>query len=204
MLRLKNLSQMFQKRTIRVLYSNTLAHPYAGTLDPALRNTDLSIRPPVSTDTTPFAYTVNTFTYQSGTMPAGLVMVKSGAGEAFLPANGANPGSAGAGPYAFGFLANNVGGNLDDLGDNNEIGVWVGFDSVYELLYPAFNDTGLAAAYAAATAGVPVPLYAGFDGRLCCLNSGTSGLNNSLGNRAPVADLIERRSASVIVIKSRV
>jgi hypothetical protein len=63
-------------------------------------------------------------------------------------------------------------------------------------LAPAFNDTGLAAAYAAATPGIPVLLYAGADGRL--------GVNGTPGSRLPVAELIERPSASKITIRSLV
>ena len=204
MLRIRNLSNAMQKRTLRVLYSQTLAHPYAGTLDARLRNTDGSFRAPLNGDgpaNSGLTRTANTFTIQGG-LPAGLVMVKT-AGEAFVPANGANTLV-----QPFGLLANFVGGTLDDLQDNNEIGVWYGVGSVYEVLNPAFNDAGgdgtsLASAYAAATASsveagtTPagrVLLYAGTDGRLT--NYTTPG------NRIPVAELVERRSAGVIVVKS--
>jgi hypothetical protein len=188
MLRITNLSNAMQKRTLRVLYSQTLAHPYAGTLDARLRNTDGSFRAPLSGDTitnSGLARTANTFTYQSG-LVAGTVMAKA-AGEAFVPHNGV--GSV----KPFGLLANFVGGNLDDLKDNNEIGVWYGVGSVYEVLYPAFDDTGLASAYAAATTGAPVLLYA--------QTSGLLGATNPGGNSVAVAELIERRSAAVIQVK---
>lgn len=194
MLRIRNLSNAMQKRTLRVLYSQTLAHPYAGTLDATLRNTDGSFRAPLAGDAianSGLARTANTFTLQGG-LPAGLVMVKT-AGEAFVPHNGA---ASPNGPTAFGFLANFVGGTLDDLQDNNEIGVWYGVGSVYEVLFPAFDDTGLATAYAnSATSATraPVPLYAGPDGRLTATQP----------TGAPaIAQLIERRSGAVIVIKS--
>jgi hypothetical protein len=114
-------------------------------------------------------------------------MVKT-AGEAFVPA------TAAAGVVPFGLLANFVGGTLDDLQDNNEIGVWYGPGSVYEVLYPAFDDTGLAAAYAAqatAASRAPVLLYPQADGRL--------GVTATTGQA--VAQLIERRSNAVIQIK---
>jgi hypothetical protein len=67
----------------------------------------------------------------------------------------------------FGLLANFVGGTIDDLQDENQVGVWRGPDSVFELLKPSFNDTGLSAAFTARTAANgPVKLYAGADGRL--------------------------------------
>jgi hypothetical protein len=186
MLRITNLSNAMQKRTLRVLHGQTQATPYAGTLNPALRNTDGSFRAPVTADVTPIDYTANTFTYQSGLLP-GTVMVRT-QGESFMPHPGGNE-------RPFGLLANFVGGTLDDLKDNNEIGVWYGPGSVYEVLIPAFDDTGLAAAYAAAgvAAGNPVLLYAGTDGRLVTVGAP--------GSRVPVAELIERRSNAVIQIK---
>src|SRR4051812_2149723 len=164
MLRIRNLSNAMQKRTLRVLYSQTLAHPYAGTLDATLRNTDGSFRAPLNGDAianSGLARTANTFTLQGGLVP-GTVMVKT-LGEAFVPA------TAAAGVVPFGLLANFVGGTLDDLQDSNEIGVWYGPGSVYEVLSPAFDDTGLAAAYpapATAAGRAPVLLYPQADGRL--------------------------------------
>jgi hypothetical protein len=188
MLRIRNLSNAMQKRTLRVLHGQTQATPYAGTLDATLRNTDGSFRAPLTGDAianSGLARTANTFTLQGGLVP-GTVMVKT-AGEAFVPA------TAAAGVVPFGLLANFVGGTLDDLQDNNEIGVWYGPGSVYEVLYPAFDDTGLAAAYAAqaTAAGAPVLLYPQADGRL--------GITATTGQA--VAQLIERRSNAVIQIK---
>jgi hypothetical protein len=66
----------------------------------------------------------------------------------------------------FGLLANFVGGNIDDVNDENKAGVWRGFDSTYSVLAPAFVDTGgdgtaLSSAYtSAANTGLPVKLYA--------------------------------------------
>jgi len=190
MLRITNLSNAMQKRTLRVLHGQTQATPYAGTLNPALRNTDGSFRAPVAADVTPIDYTANTFTYQGGLLP-GMVMCRT-QGESFMPHPGINT------VRPFGLLANFVGGTIDDLKDNNEIGVWYGPGSVYEVLIPAFDDTGLAAAYAAGgaggpSAGVPVLLYAQPTGLL--------GVTNTGGNQIPVAELIERRSNAVIQIK---
>lgn len=185
MLRITNLSNAMQKRTLRVLHGQTQATPYAGTLHPALRNTDGSFRAPVTADTTPVDYTANTFTFQGGLVP-GTVMIKAG-GESFMPARGGANADR-----AFGLLANFVGGTLDDLKDSNEIAVWYGPGSVYEILYPAFDDTGLAAAYAGAAAGQPILLYAQANGLLGSTNPGT---------QPAVAELIERRSAAVIQIK---
>jgi len=114
-------------------------------------------------------------------------MVK-GVNEQVVVATGAN-----AAIRPFGLLANFVGGTIDDIKGNNEVGVWRGPDSVYDILAPAFDDTGLAAAYAAATPGNPVKLFAGTDGRL----SATSGNG---GSAIPVALLIDRPSAARITI----
>lgn len=189
MLRIRNLSNKYQKRLIRPLYAQTQATPYAATLDPSLRNTDGSFRAPLAADTLPVARSAAAFALQGGLVP-GTCMVKA-AGEGMV----VHPGTDVATLTTFGLLANFVGGNLDDLFDENQIGVWRGPDSVYELLAPAYDDTGLAAAYAATTPGNPVKLFAGVDGRL----SVTAGVN-----RQVVAHLIERASASKIIIDLKV
>jgi hypothetical protein len=193
MQRLTKLSNKFQKRLIRPLYAQTQATPYAAYLDPSLRNSDKSFRKPLAADTTgggfPLTRSADAFTLKNGLVP-GTVVVK-GVGEGVVVANGAD--SVDVKP--FGLLANWVGGELDDLGDANYVGVWRGPDSVFELLAPAFDDTGLAAAYSAATAGNPVKLFAKPDGRL---GTGT------IANRVVVAELVERVSASRIVIDLKV
>src|SRR3954465_5253055 len=100
MLRITNLSNAMQKRTLRVLHGQTQATPYAGTLNPALRNTDGSFRAPLATDTLPVDYTANTALLQGG-LAAGLVMART-QGESFLP----HPGGT---VRPFGLLANFVG-----------------------------------------------------------------------------------------------
>lgn len=183
MLRIGNLRNKYQKRLIRPLYAQTQATPYAATLDPSLRD-----------DTTgDFTFTGASFLYKNGLVPGTVVVQK---GEQVIVATGSNPGAAGAGPYAFGLLANFVGGELNDLGDENYVGVWRGPDAVFEILAPGFDDTGLSAAWDASTAGLPVPLYAGVDGRLV--------YNASPGNRQVVAQLIERPSANRIVVDLKV
>ena len=193
MLRIRYLSNKFQKRLIRPLYAQTQATPYAAYLDPSLRNTDNSFRKPLSTDSTgggfPLTRSADAYTLKNGLVP-GTVMVK-GAAEGVVVANGA----ASANVNPFGLLANYVGGDLDDLGDENYVGVWRGPDAVFELLAPAFDDTGLASAYSSATAGNPVKLYSQADGRL-----GATQPSNAVA----VAWLIERVSASRIVIDLKI
>lgn len=189
MLRIRNLSNQFQKRLIRPLYAHTQATPAACVLHASLRNADGSFRLPVSTDTLPIARSATAFALQGGLVP-GTVMLNAG-GDSVVVANGANSALQ---PY--GLLANFVGGTLDDIGDENNIGVWRGIDSQWELLAPAYDDTGLASAYAAATPGNPVKLYAGPDGRLTATSPG--------GSAIVVAHLLERLSTSKISIDLRV
>lgn len=191
MLQIRNLSNALQKRLIRPLYAHTQATPWAATLDASLRNADGSFRAPLSTDTLPVARSANAYTLQGGLVP-GTVMVKA-AGEAFVVATGAATNERPAG-----LLANFVGGTLDDLKDENQIGVWYGPGSQWELLAPAFNDTGLAAAYAAATPGNPVLLYAGADGRLA---QATALVGGNATNKVAVAELVERSGPGKIAIK---
>lgn len=191
MLQVRNLSNVLQKRLIRPLYAHTQATPYAATLDASLRNVDGSFRAPLSGDVfSGLTRTANAFLLQGGLVP-GTVMVK-GAGEAMLVSTGANVVNTNR---PFGLLANFVGGTLDDLKDNNEIGVWRGPDATFELLTPAWDDTGLAALYSGAAAGAPVELAAGTDGRLVGFAAGGAG------NRVVVARLVERASASKISIE---
>lgn len=187
MLRIRNLSNQFQKRTLRALYAQTQATPYAATLHASLRNTDGSFRAPVATDTLPLARSAAAFTLQGGLVP-GQVVAKS-AGEGVVVHNGV------AGVKAFGLLANFVGGTLDELGDENQVGVWRGPDSVWELLKPAFDDTGLAALYATASAaaGTPVPLYAQPSGLLGGTVPATATADDV------VAHLVEYTPSKIIV-----
>jgi len=148
MIRASTTSNIYQKRLIRPKLAHTQATPYPAFLDPALRNSDGSFNLPGG------AYKI-----QNGLAP-GTVMVHVGATEAVRPATGA------ANEIPFGLLANFVGGTLDDLRDENTVGVWRGVDSTFEVLSPAFDPTNLASSDAAAGNGLPVKLYAQADGRL--------------------------------------
>jgi hypothetical protein len=175
-----------QKRLVRPAYAQTQGFPYAATLDPSLRNSDGSIRVPLSTDTTPLARSANAYTYQGSLIP-GLVLVKT-TGEQVTVANGAN-----AAVQPMGLLGQWVGGTFDNLGQLNQVGVWMGPDSVYELLAPAWNDTTVSAAVTAAGAGQQVLLYAGADGRLT--------YTGSPGSQVPIARVMDRPSAARLVIQ---
>jgi hypothetical protein len=190
MLRLRFLSNKFQKRTIRVNYNQFRASPFAGSLDASLGASG-------STFTSPYG---GAFTYQGGLVP-GQVMVHDYTSNTTDDVFQLATGSTDPVETPFGLLANFVGGNLDELGDEAHIGVWNGFGSVYTLLAPAFNDgtvstsnvANLASAAAAATPGNPVLLYACVDGRLGSLTSVTTQI--------PVAQLVSRDSAQVIRVR---
>lgn len=206
MLHLKNLSDKYQKRTLRVEYGQTQGTPYDLELDPSFRNTDGSFRRPLSTDTAgavptggaaaaPFTRSVSAFVLKNGLVP-GTVMVLT-SGEFAAVATGAN-----AATHPFGLLSNFVGGNIDDVGDENKISAWRGVDSTYSVLAPAFDDAGadgtsISSAYTTAVnTGLSVLLYSGTDGRLTFWATP--------GSRTPVARLIQRVSASRIVIDLKV
>jgi hypothetical protein len=159
MLRVRNISNIAQKRLLRPLYAHTQGYPYAAVLDPSLRNVDGSFRAPLASDTLPLTRSAAAFLLQGG-LVSGTVMVKAAAGEGMVVHNGV------ATVKPFGLLANFVGGTIDDLQDNNEIGVWRGPDSVWELLKPGFNDSTIAAAYVAAGPGTAAVLAAGVNGLL--------------------------------------
>lgn len=180
-----NITLTAQKRLIRPVYAQTQATPFACFLDPSLRNANGTIRIPQASDTEPIARSANAFSYE-GSLTPGLVMIKS-AGENVVVATGAN-----AAQQPFGLLDQWLGGNFDNVGQINEVSVWRGPDSVFELLAPAWNDTGLAAAISAAGPGTNVNLYAGTDGRL--------EVNASPGSRLPVAYVVERPSSSRLII----
>jgi hypothetical protein len=175
-----------QKRLVRPMYAQTQGFPYAASLDPSLRTTSGTIALPQAPDTAPLARSAAAFTY-SGSLIPGLVMVKT-AGEQVCVANGA----ANATPQPMGLLGQWVGGSFDNVGTSNQVGIWMGPDSVYELLAPAWNDATVAAAVAAAGAGQQVLLYAGTDGRL------TAGV---AGGAIPVARVMNRISATQLIIQ---
>lgn len=205
MLRLKNLSNKYQKRLIRPIYAQTQATPYATSLDDqtltgpnaatgrtSFRNGDGSRYLPLSGDTSPLHTRTAAAHTTKSSLTSGVTMVRT-IGEKVAVACGPDDGTE----RPFGLLANFIGGDLDDIGDENTVGVWRGANhAFFEILAPAFDDTGLAAAYttAAAQKGGEVKLFAGADGRLVFVSSPNAA-------RIPVARLIERVSSSRILIE---
>lgn len=202
MLRLRYLSNKYQKRLIRPEYAQTQATPYGIVLDAQFRSAAGALQLPKSGDTAPLnTRTADAFTLNSSLVP-GTVMVRT-VGEKVGVSSGVAGGSLATAEQPFGLLANFIGGDFDEgfLGDSlqNEVGVWRGPDSTYTLLAPSYNDAGgfsnqqtLTAALAGVSPGQPVLLYAGPDGRLASYST--------VGNRIPVARLLDRVSASRIVV----
>ena len=207
MLRLKNLANKYQKRTCRPLYANTQATPYAASLSDSYRVNGVLTLPSAAWKT-------------SLSLLPGMVVTRLSGTEQVAVATG-EPTADGTvtKEYPFGLLANFVGGDLDEgfSGDSlqNSVGVWRGPDAVFEILAPAFDDSGtgstslkqsdgstsagarsLTAAITAAGVGGEVLLYAGADGRLVSLTTP--------GTRQAVARLVERTSASRIVVDLKV
>lgn len=204
MLRVQRLANVLQKRLIRPIYAQTQATPFATSLDAqtltgpnavagrtSFKNGDGSRYLPLSGDTSPLhTRTANAFTLKNSLVP-GTVMVRTTGEQVAVAA-----GPADATEQPFGLLANFIGGELDDLGENDEIGVWRGANhAFFELLYPAWNDEGLATALGETKnkKGGSVYLYAAADGRLQYFSSAES--------RIPVARVIDRPSASRIEIE---
>jgi hypothetical protein len=194
MLRLTNLSNKYQKRTLRVLYGQTQAYPYAAVLDSSFRDVDGSITMDGTTivgSSNP-PRTAPAALYKGGLVP-GMVMTlmpgtdaaKVGVGDAALD-----------GEQPFGLLANFVGGQLDECGDENEIGIWrSGQGGVLELLAPAFATVSVAGA----NSGIPTPLYCGTDGRLTSTAPAVAG-----APAVVVANLLAKVGAARIVVDLKV
>jgi len=202
---LGSLANKYQKRLIRPLYAQTQATPYATSLDEqvltgtgaetgrtSFRNPDGSRYLPKSGNSSPLhTRTADAFTLKGSIVP-GTVMVRT-VGELVAVATGPDDGTE----RPFGLLANFVGGELDDIGTEDTVGVWKGaFAGVFELLAPAWNDTGLAAALneGAAKTGGSVLLYAGADGRLTYVSSPNAA-------RIPVVRVLDRPASSRIVVE---
>lgn len=190
MIRLGKLSNKFQKRTLRAVYGQTQAYPYAATLDDSFRAADGSFVAPVVAGSSLPTRTAAAALYKGSLLP-GLVVTQVPGQEKVKVAAGADAVNTGEVP--FGLLANFVGGELDELGDENDIGVWrSGQGGVFEVLAPAFGTVAIAAT----RAGAATPLYAGADGRLTTVSPHASAV--------VVANLLQVVGTSRILIDLKV
>lgn len=179
MLRLTNLANKYQRRTLRALYGQTQAYPYDTTLD-------------------------SSFSRTAGALSGGTAI--TGAKAAILPGLVASKKTAEtvtvAGAWAssrrdFGLFAQFVGGELSDIpSDFDKVGVWRGQGGVFEILAPAYDDTGLAtpAGAEAGTAATEVYLNASAKGQLVTGGAGANVVNNT-------ARLMTRLSSNAVVVE---
>lgn len=152
MIRAKTLSNVHQKRTIRPLYSQHQATPYACFFDT----------------------TLTTVIYP------GMVAAQKGATEVMEVAN--------ATKIPFGLFANFINGDLDELGDGAEIGVWRGGkDATFEVLGSALEAAAWTGASTADT-----PIFSSANGKL--------DLTGAVGTNPVVARLMEAPSSTKIII----
>jgi hypothetical protein len=177
MLRINNITQAHAQRTLRANYAHTQGTPYAAYLSPVLAD-----------GTTPFVKGSGSVPGTAGQGPilAGQVAAWAAVGETVHV-------SVGGTTFApAGLFGNNVGGDFDELWENNEVAVWYGPGSVWEILSPVFNSNITAADEATAADRL---LYADANGKL----------NDSAVSGGPaVAQLQDWVSASKIVVMLKV
>lgn len=200
MLRLRNLANQYRRRTLRALYAQTQAYPYAATLSPAFNRASgnlLSLAAPNAGKAAIWPGTV-------AVKLAGEVVTLFGSTESGGTATATTPVVR-----PFGLFANFVGGEMDELGDRTEVGVWRGPASVFELLAPAFNDSagaGLSTVDTGVTAATETYLIPDTDGRLkgivgTSLVSSGNMISGIGGAQQVVGRLVNRYSANAVVIE---
>lgn len=179
MLRIRNIANASQARTLRVLYGPTQAYPYAA----YLASTIYDAAGAAGTAFSGGAGT-NPGTGGQGPIFPGMVAALTPSNENVCVAVG------GTALRPFGLFGNFVGGDFDEIGTQTEVGVWRGPGSVYEILSPAFNSD--ITATAEAVNATNRRLYAGSDGRLSV---------SSVSSGPAVCTLIDYVSASKIVVE---
>lgn len=193
MLRLTHLSNKYQKRTLRVLHGQTQAYPYSAVLHSSFRDADGAITmdgTTVAGATAPTRATAVAL-HKGGLVPGLVMVLVPGTDQAKVA--GGNDTLDGEAP--FGLLANFVGGQIDECGDEDEIGIWrSGQGGIFELLAPAFGTVTVAGTDAGAT----TPLYCGADGRL------TSVAPTDTTGAVVVANCLAKVGSSRIVVDLKV
>lgn len=186
MLRIRNISQASQQRTLRVLYGQTQAYPYASNISSVVYDIDGG-----SAGVFAVGSGANPGTAGQGPIFPGMVAALAKNGQDVAVCVGASNGGTASAMAPLGLFANFVGGDFDEVGDYTEVGVWKGPGSVYEILSPAFNsaitssnDTGLGSARL---------LYPDDNGKLTVAGTATQGV--------AVARLIDWVSANKIVVE---
>lgn len=141
-----------------------------------------SIRPLYSHhQATPYAAFLDTATVGTTVVNPGMVATQSGASELMKVANATD--------IPFGLFANFINGDMDELGDGTEIGVWRGGpDATFEVLSDALAAVSWTGISTANTA-----IFSDANGKLT--NSG------SVGTNPLVARLMEAPSNNKIIIR---
>lgn len=181
----RNLNLIGKRRTLRALYAQTQATPYAATLDASFNRNQGQLGG-------------GSWTAISGAQAAiypGSVAVKQ-AGEQVTLA----PSTPGASQRAFGLHNDFVGGILDQLGSgtgsqsqSNLVGVWRGAGSVFEVLAPAFG-TITGAASEVGTVATEVYMTWNNQAVLTTISAGANVINNT-------ARLISSLSSNAIIVE---
>jgi hypothetical protein len=203
MLRLKDPSLVNRRRTLRALYAQTQATPYAATLSPNFDRAANQLTGAAATAGSQAAINPGSVAVKL----AGETVTLFGSTEAFGTGGTATATTPVVRP--FGLFANFVGGNMDELFGRSEVGVWRGPDSVFEILAPAFNDTagaGLSTADTSVTAATETYVESGADGRLqgvlgTTLVSTGANISGPGGAHQVVGRLIRRLSANAIIVE---
>jgi hypothetical protein len=143
-----------------------------------------SIRPLYSHhQATPYAAFLDTASVGTTVVSPGMVARQSGANELMRLCTGATD-------VPFGLFANFINGDMDELGDGTEIGVWVGgVDSAFEVLTDALEASAWTAASTFNT-----PVYHSANAKLTLTQQGSA---------PALATLMEAPSANKIIIKLR-
>jgi hypothetical protein len=177
MLRINNVSQVSQQRTLRALYAQTQGTPYAAYLDTVIYNTTAATATPFAKGSGSTPGTAGQGPIFAGQCAAwgatGEIVHVDVGGNAFAPA---------------GLFANMIGGDFDEIFEFTEVGVWYGPGSVWEILSPAFNSNIDAADEAT---GADRLLYADANGKLN---------DTAVSSGVAYARLMDWVSASKIVV----
>lgn len=173
MLRIGNISEVMQTRTLRVLYGNTQAYPFAANIDPTVYDI-------TGASAAAFAVGGGSVPGTSGNGPIwpGQVAALAKNNETVCVAVGGTAGTAGVyGLVPLGLFANFVGGDFDEsnyAGGYTEVGVWKGPGSWYQVLTPVWN-TNITSSNAT---GLGTSRYLWWDanGLLSAANPGSAGV----------------------------
>lgn len=184
MLRLTNLANKYQKRTLRVLYGQTQAYPYDAQLSPAFNRTAGALTGG------------NAIAGAKAAILPGMAAVKL-AGEV-VSVVGAAWANSSTDYRAFGLFANFVGGELSDIpSDFDRVGVWRGVGSVYEILAPVWDDTGLSADTTAEDGTAAKEVYLAPQAKSQLVDVGAGAFISP----TPTARAINRLSANALIVE---